>query len=304
VAVDPSAQAQTPGAPKPRLRTVLLVAAIALGAAGYALAARPCAGYSGAGALIGGLIVGVILYAIYLAVLVAIVNGVRWVRRKRGSSWQSAAFSPATISVLFFLAVFGTVGRGLQRKSECEKPQTAGLSPAQAQLITWMTAYFPCFRYHGTVVSVYSRRLLAAERSFAAAAKSGSPPAIGRAVRATNDAAHASIAANRSAGTCMRALPAGGNATLTSATGKLTSGFALVVRGDEDLVRGIAALASGHQTNDFKGAETLSERGLALTKEGAREGDARYVQLGGDKALGSHLPAAEFEELRELSKGQ
>jgi hypothetical protein len=299
VAVDPSAQVQAPGAP--RRRTVLLVAAIVLGAAGYALAARPCAGYSNAGALIGGLVVGVVLYAFYVGVLAAIVKGVRWVRGKRGSSWRSAAVSPATISVLFFFAVFGTVGRAAQRTSECEKPQTAGLAPAQAQFITWLTGWLPCFRFHGTTVRVYARRVLTAEHAFIAAAKSGNGPAMGRTLRASINAADASIAANRSAEACTRALSTG-NATLASIDGKLASGLALAAGGEEDLVRGLDALARGQQTNDFKGAEALSEKGSALMKEGAQEGQAVYVRLGGQKALGSHLPAEEYEELLALNR--
>jgi hypothetical protein len=286
---------------------------MAIGATGYAAASRPCAGYSGAGALIGGLVGGVVIYAIYLGVAAAIVKGVRWVRGKRGSSWRSAALSPATISVLFLLAIFGTMGRALQRGRDCErtvstsgrlteKPQTAGLSPAQAQLITWLTAYFPCFHFHGTVLSVYSRRLMAAERSIEAAVRSRSVPRISGTLDAATNAANASMAANRSAEMCFRALPTGGNATLASVNGKLASGYALVARGDEDLVRGLAALASGHQTNDFKGAEALSERGFARAKEGTRAGDALYVQLGGEKALGSHLPAAEVEALAALNR--
>lgn len=275
---------EPPQADEPGRRRSILIAVVLIGGTIEGIAARPCNGFPNAAHLAGGIAGGIVVFLILWAVVAGIVKLAR-AAKHNPSSWRSAGFARATIATMIVFAVFGTLGRANERSKECEKPShvsAAALSPAQSQYVAWLKAWLPCLDYNGMSLTAYETKLLAAVK--------------GTSGRAAQSAASTALAAYRASAACVAKLPAG-SPTLAAMNRKLLEGTDLMVKGHEDYQRGISELLRGRKATALEGGDGYVQQARALDKSAAAEGEALYRSLGGAAALGSHLPAAEYEAL-------
>jgi hypothetical protein len=283
-----SAGAPAPGRiGHPNLRGSFLAFVIVGGGVLIAVGKRPCNGFANAGTAAGDAFASAGALAIWAAIVASVVVLTRR-RRKGDGSFRSALISGPPIAITCILAFGGIVGGATDRTNKCRtsasRPTTNPVLKAeQDQFIAWITAWFACLTPNGTTLTHEHNQLEAALKSTSAKA---AQVASASALRAFSDSA-----------SCITRLPAG-NADIAKLDQQVVAGSGLQVHAYQLYRRGVDELIAGKGSATLTLGDTYIAKADRILGTMRSEGEALYLRLGGQAALGSRLPLQAFQNAK------